>query len=145
MMSRGNRYLGQHRHQAIIWTNVDLSSVRSSDIHLRASSQEIPQPSTTEIMCKDMSRKIIQISQGPMSWVVTDECSGGEVQMPGWIWNVLVTNNMNIPISFVAILCHIRFNGNFFYISKATTFGYIQRKGDTWHFMFQRFTLNENK
>ena len=32
--------------------NVDLSSVRSSDIHLRAGSQEIPQPSITEIICK---------------------------------------------------------------------------------------------
>ena len=45
--------LGQHwlrlwlvacQHQAITWTDVDLSSVRSSDIHLRAVSQEIPQP-----------------------------------------------------------------------------------------------------
>ena len=36
----------------INWTNVDLSSVRSSDIHLRASSQEIPQPSITEISLK---------------------------------------------------------------------------------------------
>ena len=34
------------------WTNVDLSSVESSDIHLRASSQEIPQPSITEIIWK---------------------------------------------------------------------------------------------
>ena len=42
--------LGQH--QAITWPNVDLSSVRSSDIHLRASSQEIPQPSIIEIICK---------------------------------------------------------------------------------------------
>ena len=43
---------GLLRHQAITWTNVDLSSSRSSDIHLRASSQEIPQPSITEIICK---------------------------------------------------------------------------------------------
>ena len=44
-----------------IWVNigsgngllpVDLSSVRSSDIHLRASSQGIPQSSITEIICK---------------------------------------------------------------------------------------------
>ena len=48
----GDRDLGQHwlslwlvawRHQAITWTNVDLS-VRSSDIHVRANSQEITQP-----------------------------------------------------------------------------------------------------
>ena len=37
-------------YQAITWTNVDLSSVRLSDIHLRASSQEIRQPSITEII-----------------------------------------------------------------------------------------------
>ena len=34
------------------WTSVDLSSVRSSDIHLRASSPETPQPSITEIIRK---------------------------------------------------------------------------------------------
>ena len=33
-------------------TNVDLSSVTASGIHLRASSQEIPQPPTTEISLK---------------------------------------------------------------------------------------------
>ena len=37
------------RHQAITWTNVDLSSVRSSSIHLRAISYEIPQPPFTKI------------------------------------------------------------------------------------------------
>ena len=36
-------------HQVITWTNIDLSSVRSSDICLRTVSQEIPQPSITEI------------------------------------------------------------------------------------------------
>ena len=53
--------LGQHwlrqwlvtwRHQAITWTDVDLSSERSSNIHLRARSQKIPQPSITGIICK---------------------------------------------------------------------------------------------
>ena len=39
-------------HQAITWTNVDLSSVRSSDIHLRAISQETTQPSTFNICLK---------------------------------------------------------------------------------------------
>ena len=57
----GDRDLSQHwlreslvawRHQAITWTNVDLSSGRSSDINLRASLQEIPQPSITEIIWK---------------------------------------------------------------------------------------------
>ena len=57
----GDRDLGQHwlrqwlvawLHQAITWTNVDLSSVRSSGVHLRPISQEIPQPSVTEISLK---------------------------------------------------------------------------------------------
>ena len=59
--SHGDRDLGQHwlrqwldawRHQAITWTNVDLSLARSCDIHLRPSSQEIPQPSISEIVWK---------------------------------------------------------------------------------------------
>ena len=53
--------LGQHwfgwwhvtwLHQAIAWTNVDLSSVRSSDNHLRAISWEISQPSVINISLK---------------------------------------------------------------------------------------------
>ena len=31
------------------WTNVDWSSVKSSDIHIRTISQEMPQPSITKI------------------------------------------------------------------------------------------------
>ena len=37
------------RHQAITWTDVDLSSVRASGIHLRAISWEIPRPPFTII------------------------------------------------------------------------------------------------
>ena len=40
-------------HQAITWTNFDLSLIRLSDIHLRASSQETTQPSITEIILKN--------------------------------------------------------------------------------------------
>ena len=40
------------RHQAITWTNVDLSSVMSNGIHLRAILQEIPQSSVTKISLK---------------------------------------------------------------------------------------------
>ena len=39
-------------HQAITWSNVDWSSVNSSDIHIRAISQEIPPPSITKICLK---------------------------------------------------------------------------------------------
>ena len=61
----GDINLGQHwlrqwlvawRHQAITWTSVDLSSVRSSGIHLRAILQEIPQPSVTWV--NEISLKI---------------------------------------------------------------------------------------
>ena len=57
----GDIDLGQHwlrqwlvawRHQVITWTNVDLSSVRSSCIHLMAISQEIHQSSMNKINMK---------------------------------------------------------------------------------------------
>ena len=38
--------------QAITWTNADWSSVKSSDIHIRAISQEMAQPSITKIYLK---------------------------------------------------------------------------------------------
>ena len=39
------QWLVAWRHQAITWTNVDLSSARSGYIHLRTVSQDKPQPS----------------------------------------------------------------------------------------------------
>ena len=39
-------------HQAITWPNVDLSSVRSSDIHQSAISQETPQPLIIKVKLK---------------------------------------------------------------------------------------------
>ena len=57
----GDRDLGHHwlrkwlvawRHQAITWTIVDLWSLRSSDVHLRAISLEISKPSVTKISLK---------------------------------------------------------------------------------------------
>ena len=42
----------QQQQQAIVWTIVDSSSAWSSDIHLRAISQDIPQPSVTKISLK---------------------------------------------------------------------------------------------
>ena len=50
-------------HQTITWTNVDLSSVRSSDIIL----QEIPQAVVTKISLKIILGIYIQISRG--QWV----------------------------------------------------------------------------
>ena len=49
------------RHQAITWTKVDLSSVRSSDIYLREILLEIPQPPITKISLKPWT--LLQISQ----------------------------------------------------------------------------------
>ena len=46
-------------HQAITWTNVNLSSVRSSGIHLRAISWEIPQPLFTKVGLKITYLKLI--------------------------------------------------------------------------------------
>ena len=57
----GNTDLGQHWlrywlvawwQQAITWTNVDLSSIRSSVIHLRAILQKISQPTMIKISLK---------------------------------------------------------------------------------------------
>ena len=57
----GDTDLGQHwlrlwlvawRHQAITWTNVDLSSVKSSDIHRNTIALEISQPPITKISLK---------------------------------------------------------------------------------------------
>ena len=54
------------RHQAITWTNVDLSLVKANDIHLMAASLEIPQPSITECSLK-ITYLNSQSNQGPMS------------------------------------------------------------------------------
>ena len=69
----GDMELGQHwlrkwlvawRHQAITWTNVDLSLVRSINIHLRAISPEIPQLSITRITLKTTYPKFYSNSPG---------------------------------------------------------------------------------
>ena len=46
------------QHQAITWTNVDLSSLRSRDVHLTAISLEISQPSVTKISLKSIFLRI---------------------------------------------------------------------------------------
>ena len=48
----GDLDVDQHWHQVITWTNVDLSSVRSSGIYLGAISLEIPQPPFTKVFLK---------------------------------------------------------------------------------------------
>ena len=56
------------RHQAITWTNVDLSSVRSKDIYLEEISWEMSQPSIAKKWTwKPLNQNFVKISQGPMS------------------------------------------------------------------------------
>ena len=50
--------------QTITWTNVDLSPIRYTDIHLRAISQEITQPIITKIILKITHLKCSQNLQG---------------------------------------------------------------------------------
>ena len=52
MEMEGNDLLGTWRHQAIAWTYVDILSAGTSDIHLRAISQDLTYPSITEISLK---------------------------------------------------------------------------------------------
>ena len=52
-------------HQAITWTNVNWSSVESSDIHIRAVSQEMPQPSISKICLKIACLKFHSNFPGP--------------------------------------------------------------------------------
>ena len=54
-------------HQAITWTNVDLSFVSYSDNHLREILQEIPQSSYTEVSLKITCLNIYSDLQGPMN------------------------------------------------------------------------------
>ena len=70
----GDKDLGQHwprqwrvawRRQVITWSNVDVSSVRSSYIHPMAISQEIHQPSMTKICTEFTHQNVIKISLGP--------------------------------------------------------------------------------
>ena len=77
----GDIDLGQHWfrywlvawwHRTVTWTNVALSSVRSSSDHVRAISQEIPYPSVTKIRMETnyISRISFQSSrvQGVKPW-----------------------------------------------------------------------------
>ena len=59
------------RHQAITFTNVDLSPVKSSAINLRASSREISQPSISKISLKIVYLKFHSIIPGPNELIMT--------------------------------------------------------------------------
>ena len=67
-MDLGRHWLRQWlvawRHQAITWTNVDWSSVKYSDIHIRAISQQMIQLSFTKICLKIACKKFHSIFPG---------------------------------------------------------------------------------
>ena len=78
----GNINTGRHylrlvawRHPAITWTNVYLSSVNSSDIHMTAIPLELPQPPIIRILNIDYLKFHISYSmsyQSPMDqWVIS--------------------------------------------------------------------------
>ena len=104
MTPYGDRELGQHRlrqwlvawwHQAITWTNVDLSSVRSCGFHVRAISLEMPQSSITKICLKITCLKFH--SNFPGANELMDSCdlftySSGLLY---WHWG----NHMIAPVS----------------------------------------------
>ena len=67
------QWLVAWRHQAITWTNVDLSSIRSSDIHLTATSQDRHQPSITKIHLKIINQKFCSNITGANELIVPME------------------------------------------------------------------------
>ena len=82
----GDIDLGQHwlrkwlvawRHQAINWTNVGWSSVKSSDIHVRAISQEMPQPSITKTHLKIIYKISFKFPRGQWVKLLADQCGCG--------------------------------------------------------------------
>ena len=95
MIPYGNIDLGQDRlrqwlvawwHQAIARTNVDSSSVTSSEIRLRAISQEIHQPFATKISLKFffyLSKISFKSSRGQQ---VKDRAPADDYQCPIFKW-----------------------------------------------------------
>ena len=101
-------------HQAITWTNVDLSSVRSSDIHLRVVSQKIPQPSVTKISLKTAYLKFH--SNHP-----------GVNELTGWIGMIQINSSLPRPNAMV------NFGPLSFWTHKIIT-GDLRRKKQWWHY-----------
>ena len=64
-------WLGAWRHQAITWTNADLSWGKSTNIHLQAFSHEIPQPPIIKISLKIMYLKFYSNLPGGSELITT--------------------------------------------------------------------------
>ena len=110
-------------HQAITWTNVDLSSERSSDNHLRTISEAISLPPITEISLKIISTKFHWNHKGAnelirlaTSHIFLRHCSSVEDYVPVdaiywhpvfkwvaliWLFNSLVPGRCRCDIKFV--------------------------------------------
>ena len=74
------------RQQAITWTNVDFSSFKSSDIHIRAISQEMPQPSITKIRLKITCLKFYWNSPGANELSLPGSVINGPVSQAFPVW-----------------------------------------------------------
>ena len=122
MTPYGDSDLGQHwlrqwlvawRHQAITWTNVDLSSVRLSDIHLRASSQEIPQPSITEFIWKIKDLKFHsdfpganELNQFSVTWVNLVIIMSAESSWSTWMYWAIKIHSAFFCLYFSMVIFH---------------------------------------
>ena len=94
----------QRRHQTSTWINVDWSSVKYSDIHIRGISKENCQPSVTEIRLKMTNLKFN--SNFPGANVLNDRLwhirgrviissSDSYLSLTGYYFNSIISVNMN--------------------------------------------------
>ena len=115
MAPYGDIHLGQHWlrlgliaswHQSTIWTNVDLSTIRSIDIHLRAMLQEVPKPSITELSLKIASLKFnlnLPKDTALTHWPLRD----GGVILEVYFWNPCYEFiSWATPMKFLLDECH---------------------------------------
>ena len=84
-------------HQAIIWTDVDKLSVYSNDIHLRATSNEMPQPSIAEIMMTSSNGNIFRVT-GYFLWSAPwiNKPEDGDLRCHRAHYDVIVTIRLKI-------------------------------------------------
>ena len=111
VMPYGGKDQGQHWfrwwliawwHQAITWTNIDWTSLRSSDVYLRAISLDTSQPSVTKISLQliflrfywnlpgDNELNIpvkISLSSCQCCWLLCDPCTHEWLYCWGWLWS----------------------------------------------------------
>ena len=113
MTPYGNRDLGQHwlrqwldawRHQAITWTNADFSSFKSSDIHIRAISQEMPQSSITKILLKITYLKFYWNSPGANELTSPKWLEAHQLDSVGSCWHSIQATHASSMFSWTFTL-----------------------------------------